>query len=56
MSHQAGSEEEHAQPDRAVRRDRKRRRRPPAHGAGLKRIAGLAGERAAKSGDRKGTP
>ena len=49
-------EEEHPQPDRAVRRDRKRRRRQPAHGAGLKRIAGMAAERADKSTDRKGTP
>lgn len=49
-------EEEHPEPDRAQRRDRKRRRRQPAHGAGLKRIAGLAAERASKSSDRKGKP
>ena len=49
-------EEEHPEPDRAERRDRKRRRRQPAHGSGLKRIAGLAAERAVRSGDRKGKP
>ena len=49
-------EEEHPEPDRAARRDRKRRRRQPAHGSGLKRIAGLTAERAAKSSDRKGKP
>ncbi len=49
-------EEEHSEPEKAARRDRKRRRRQPAHGAGLKRIAGLAAERSAKSSDRKGKP
>jgi hypothetical protein len=49
-------EEEHPQPERAAHRDRKRRRRQPAHGGGLKRIAGLVAERADKSSDRKGTP
>ena len=56
MARHAEPEEEHPQPERAARRDRKRRRRQPSHGAGLKRIAGLAAERADKSSDRKGQP